>query len=70
MCIRDSASPVHVLAETADEQGRGYGRLLEWRDSAGRVRQWAMPVRSLVPRNGEGGGAGENREMYESTRHY
>lgn len=47
------ASPVHVLAETADEQGRGYGRLLEWRDSAGRTRQWAMPVRSLVPRNGE-----------------
>ena len=47
------ASPVHVLAETADEQGRGYGRLLEWRDSAGRVRQWAMPVSSLVPRNGE-----------------
>ena len=27
--------------------------MLEWRDSAGRVRQWAMPVRSLVPRNGE-----------------
>lgn len=47
------ASPVQVLAETADEQGRGYGRLLEWRDSAGRVRQWAMPVRALVPRNGE-----------------
>lgn len=47
------ASPVHVLAETADEQGRGYGRLLEWQDSAGRVRQWAMPVRALVPRNGE-----------------
>ncbi|UCA34280.1 DUF927 domain-containing protein [Aeromonas jandaei] len=47
------ASPIYVLAETSDEQGRGYGRLLEWRDSAGRVRQWAMPVRSLVPRNGE-----------------
>ncbi|MBZ6065294.1 DUF927 domain-containing protein [Aeromonas schubertii] len=47
------ASPLYVLAETADEQGRGYGRLLEWRDSAGRVRQWAMPVRALVPRNGE-----------------
>lgn len=47
------ASPVHVLAETADEQGRGYGRLLEWQDSAGQVRQWAMPVRALVPRNGE-----------------
>ena len=45
--------PVRVLAETADEHGRGYGRLLEWQDSAGRVRRWAMPVRSLVPRNGE-----------------
>ncbi|WP_187268205.1 DUF927 domain-containing protein [Aeromonas hydrophila] len=47
------SSPVQVLAETADEQGRGYGRLLEWRDSAMRVHQWAMPVRALVPRNGE-----------------
>ncbi|WP_338453917.1 DUF927 domain-containing protein [Aeromonas veronii] len=47
------SSPVQVLAETSDEHGRGYGRLLEWQDSAGRARQWAMPVRSLVPRNGE-----------------
>lgn len=47
------SSPVRVLAETADEHGRGYGRLLAWQDSAGRARQWAMPVRSLVPRNGE-----------------
>lgn len=47
------SSPVQVLAETSDEHGRGYGRLLEWQDSAGRTRQWAMPVRSLVPRNGE-----------------
>ena len=47
------SSPVRVLAETSDEHGRGYGRLLEWQDSAGRERQWAMPVRSLVPRNGE-----------------
>lgn len=47
------SSPVRVLAETSDEHGRGYGRLLEWQDSAGRSRQWAMPVRSLVPRNGE-----------------
>ncbi|MGL5844353.1 MAG: DUF927 domain-containing protein [Aeromonas hydrophila] len=47
------SSPIRVLAETADEYGRGYGRLLEWQDSAGRIRQWAMPVRSLVPRNGE-----------------
>ncbi|VXA78297.1 MULTISPECIES: DUF927 domain-containing protein [Aeromonas] len=47
------SSPVQVLAETSDEHGRGYGRLLEWQDSAGRTRQWAMPIRSLVPRNGE-----------------
>ncbi|WP_429218078.1 DUF927 domain-containing protein [Aeromonas veronii] len=47
------SSPVRVLAETSDEHGRGYGRLLEWQDSAGRTRQWAMPVRSLVQRNGE-----------------
>ncbi|MEN3757368.1 DUF927 domain-containing protein [Aeromonas veronii] len=47
------SSPIWVLAETSDEQGRGYGRLLEWLDSAGRSRQWAMPVRSLVPRNGD-----------------
>ncbi|WP_421202660.1 DUF927 domain-containing protein [Aeromonas sp. 602658] len=47
------SSPIRVLAETSDEHGRGYGRLLEWQDSAGRTRQWAMPVRSLVPRNGE-----------------
>ncbi|WP_393936447.1 DUF927 domain-containing protein [Aeromonas rivipollensis] len=47
------SSPIRVLAETADEHGRGYGRLLAWHDSVGRVRQWAMPVRSLVPRNGD-----------------
>lgn len=47
------SSPIRVLAETSDEHGRGYGRLLEWQDSVGRVRRWAMPVRSLVPRNGE-----------------
>ncbi len=47
------SSPIRVLAETSDEHGQGYGRLLEWQDSAGRVRQWAMPVRSLVPRNGD-----------------
>ncbi|MGH1410980.1 MAG: DUF927 domain-containing protein [Aeromonas sp.] len=47
------SSPVQVLAETSDEHGRGYGRLLEWQDSAGRVHQWAMPSRSLVPRNGD-----------------
>lgn len=47
------SSPIWVMAETEDERGGGYGRLLEWQDSAGRVRHWAMPMRALVPRNGE-----------------
>ncbi|MBL0551156.1 DUF927 domain-containing protein [Aeromonas caviae] len=47
------ASELRVLAETADENGLGHGRLLEWKDSTGRIRQWAMPMRSLVPRRRE-----------------
>jgi len=47
------SSPIHVLAETADEHGLGCGRWLEWKDRAGRVRQWAMPVRLLVSRSGD-----------------
>ncbi|MCO5344894.1 DUF927 domain-containing protein [Aeromonas veronii] len=47
------ASELRVLAETADENGLGHGRLLEWKDSTGRTRQWAMPMRSLVPRRRE-----------------
>ncbi|MDM5087775.1 DUF927 domain-containing protein [Aeromonas bestiarum] len=47
------ASEIRVLAETSDETGRGHGRLLEWQDSTGHTRQWAMPLRALVPRNGE-----------------
>ncbi|WP_421247190.1 DUF927 domain-containing protein [Aeromonas jandaei] len=44
---------VRVLARTANERGSGHGRLLEWRDRTGRVRQWAMPMHKLVPRGGE-----------------
>ncbi|MCQ4110490.1 DUF927 domain-containing protein [Aeromonas sp. JL9] len=47
------SSPVRVLAETSDEHGRGYGRLLEWQDSAGRKRSWPMPMRELTRRQGE-----------------
>ncbi|WP_429182786.1 DUF927 domain-containing protein [Aeromonas rivipollensis] len=44
---------LRVVAETADETGYGQGRLLEWRDRAGRTRQWAMPVSMLVHRGGQ-----------------
>ncbi|WP_287147113.1 DUF927 domain-containing protein, partial [Aeromonas sp.] len=48
------SSPIWVLAETSNEQGRGYGRLIKWEDSLGRERRWAMPLSALVPKNGEG----------------
>ncbi len=47
------SSPIRVLAETSDEQGCGYGRLLEWQDTAGRKRSWPMPMRELTRRQGE-----------------
>ena len=45
--------PIRVLAETSGEAGFGHGRLLEWRDSRGNVRRWAMPMRMLVTRGGD-----------------
>ncbi|EHU9077667.1 DUF927 domain-containing protein [Escherichia coli] len=47
------SSPIWVLAETSNARGQSYGRLLEWEDSSGRIRHWVMPIRALVPRNGE-----------------
>ena len=47
------ASPVRVLADTSNEQGREWGRLLEWRDRTGRECKWAMPMEMLVSRGGE-----------------
>ncbi|MGB5855279.1 MAG: DUF927 domain-containing protein [Oceanisphaera sp.] len=47
------ASPISVLAKTDDESGHGHGRLLEWRDSRGSKRQWAMPLKQLVSRGGD-----------------
>ena len=47
------SSPVRVLAETVDEHEQNYGRLLEWRDSRGKIHEWAMPACLLVKRNGE-----------------
>lgn len=47
------ASPVRVLADTSSERGQDWGRLLEWQDRKGRVRQWAMPMGALVVRGGD-----------------
>ncbi|QTL95330.1 DUF927 domain-containing protein [Aeromonas jandaei] len=44
---------VRVLARTANERGYGHGKLLEWQDSRGRLRQWAMPMERLIQRGGE-----------------
>jgi len=44
---------VRVLARTANERGYGHGKLLEWQDSKGRLRQWAMPMDRLIQRGGE-----------------
>ena len=36
-------APLRVLAETYDTAASNNGRLLEWKDSRGRVKTWAMP---------------------------
>lgn len=45
-------SPVRVTAITCDMDGSNYGRLLEWEDTNGISRKWAMPMELL-------GGSGE-----------
>ena len=47
------ASPINVLADTSNEHGRDWGRLLEWHDRNGRACQWAMPMEALVSRGGD-----------------
>jgi putative DNA primase/helicase len=41
-------SPLHVTAGTRDFEGNGFGRLLEFDDSLGRVRIWPMPAHLLA----------------------
>lgn len=45
-------SPLRVTAITSDADGSNYGRLLEWEDTNGMSRKWAMPMELL-------GGSGE-----------
>lgn len=40
--------PLHIRANTRDERGSDWGRLLEWRDRDGRLHSWAMPCEMLA----------------------
>lgn len=44
---------LYVMAETADETGSDSGLLLQWTDKHRKVRQWPMPKRLLIGRNGD-----------------
>ncbi|HGY7896417.1 TPA: DUF927 domain-containing protein, partial [Escherichia coli] len=40
-------SPLRVTAITCDADGGNFGRLLEWEDTWGERRRWAMPMEML-----------------------
>ncbi|HTQ54028.1 MAG TPA: DUF927 domain-containing protein [Bryobacteraceae bacterium] len=44
---------LEVAAFTRDAKGDGWGRLLNWQDSEGRVHEWAMPMSLLAGDGGE-----------------
>lgn len=39
--------PLHIEAQTLDATGNNFGRLLRFRNTAGRWREWAMPMELL-----------------------
>ena len=41
-------SPLHIDAQTHDQQGNNYGRLLRFVTSTGQERRWAMPMEMLA----------------------
>ena len=40
-------SPLDVSAQTLDATGNAWGRLLQWKDPAGNLHKWAMPIALL-----------------------
>lgn len=42
------SGPVHIRAQTFDEGGNNFGRLLRFRNTAGGWREWAMPQELLA----------------------
>ncbi|HBB8935540.1 DUF927 domain-containing protein [Escherichia coli] len=58
-------SPLRVTAITCNAEGGDFGRLLEWEDSNGVARRWAMPMTILA------GGGQELREvLLENGLHF
>jgi len=55
----DGAVSIHICgaleiaAQTRDDAGASWGRLLEWKDSDGRQHHWAMPMALLAGDGGE-----------------
>ena len=41
------SNPLRVTAITCDADGGNFGRLLEWEDTYGQPRKWAMPMEML-----------------------
>ena len=56
--IKDGTDPIRlaaridVIAETRDDQGENWGRLLQWKDAEDRMHQWAMPLDALASDSG------------------
>src|ERR1700735_5152876 len=46
------AARIDVIAETRDDQGENWGRLLQWKDAEDRMHQWAMPLDALASDSG------------------
>ena len=46
-------SPLKVAALTRDQEGQGWGYLLQFTDPLGKPKQWAMPARMLAGDGGE-----------------
>ena len=42
------AAQIDVIAQTRDDAGENWGRLLRWRDNEGRIHRWAMPMEMLA----------------------
>lgn len=53
ICNIKISSPIRVTAITSDADGSNYGRLLEWEDTNGNPRKWAMPMETLGGRGEE-----------------
>lgn len=58
-------SPLKVTAITHDADGGGFGRLLEWEDSNGVKRRWAMPMRVIA-----GAGQDLREELLDNGLHF